>query len=264
VVLASLAVAVWAALSPGDLDAGRLWPPMTGSPRDILGAAGVLFFAFAGYARIATLGEEVREPARTIPRAIVLALGMVLVLYATIAVALLVAIDPGALAAADAPLAFAAERSGRWPVTVVRAGAAVASLGSLLSLVVGVSRTAFAMAAEGDLPRQLAAVHPRYRVPHRAELCAGAIVAVAAALADVRAAIGFSSFAVLAYYAIANASAFTLRPDERRWPRWLSVAGLIGCAAIAISLPIRSTVAGAALLALGALVYGVRRAPARS
>jgi APA family basic amino acid/polyamine antiporter len=120
------------------------------------------------------------------------------------------------------------------------------------------------MAAEGDLPRQLAAVHPRYRVPHRAELCAGAIVAVAAALADVRAAIGFSSFAVLAYYAIANASAFTLRPDERRWPRWLSVAGLIGCAAIAISLPIRSTVAGAALLALGALVYGVRRAPARS
>src|SRR6185312_11345265 len=115
------------------------------------------------------------------------------------------------------PLATAAEQ-GRWAALspVVRVGATVASLGVLLSLLAGVSRTAFAMAANGDLPRGLAAVHPRSRVPHRAELAAGALTIIVVAVTDVRDAIGFSSFAVLVYYAIANASALTLAAHERR------------------------------------------------
>lgn len=104
----------------------------------------------------------------------------------------------------------------------------------------------------------MAAVHPRYHVPHRAELAVGVIVAGVAAVADIRAAIGFSSFAVLVYYAVTNAAAWTLNPDERRWPRALAVLGLLGCVVLALTLPVVSVVGGAILLTLGALVYLLR------
>src|SRR5439155_137885 len=154
VVLAALAAVVAGSLS-GELDASRLAPPWHGGAYGILQAAGLLFFAFAGYARIATLGEEVREPERIIPRAIPLALG--------------------------------------------------------------------------------------------------AIVAVTVALVDLRSAIGFSSFAVLVYYAIANAAALTLR---RR--RWLPAFGVLGCVALAVTLPATAAAAGAGVLAAGALAYAIR------
>jgi len=105
------------------------------------------------------------------------------------------------------------------------------------SLLAGVSRTAYAMASNRELPHWLAAVHPHYRVPHHAELAIGLIVVVVVAVADVRSAIGFSSFAVLLYYAVANASALTLRENERRWPRWIPAVGLVGCVTLALALP---------------------------
>ncbi len=233
----------------------------TGGVYGVLQAAGLLFFAFAGYARIATLGEEVVDPARTIPRAIPLALGITLVVYAAVAVSALAGAGAAGLAGSSAPLATAVEAGGLARLSwVVRAGAAVASLGVLLSLIAGVSRTAFAMASRGDLPRFLDAVHPRHRVPHRAELLVGALVAVAAVTADLRSAIGFSSFTVLGYYAIANAAAWTLPRRQRRWPRALAAAGLAGCVTLAFTLPLGSVVAGAAVLAVGSAGYGVRRA----
>ena len=223
-----------------------------------LQGAAFLFFAFAGYARIATLGEEVRDPARTIPRAIPLALGIALAVYAAVAVALLAVLGPTGIAETSAPLAAAAQASGwAWLEPVVRAGAVVAAVGSLLSLLLGVSRTTLAMARDGHLPRTLAAVHPRYRVPHHAELAVGALVLVVVLLADVRSAIGFSSFAVLAYYAIANASALTVRPTATSVV--VPTVGLIGCIALAVSLPLASTLAGIGVLSLGALVWALRR-----
>ncbi|MEU1096143.1 amino acid permease, partial [Streptomyces sp. NPDC005877] len=141
-------------------------------------------------------------------------------------------------------------------VPVVRAGAAVAALGSLLALVLGVSRTVLAMARDGHLPGALAAVHPRFRVPHRAEVAVGAVVAVLAATADLRGAIGFSSFGVLVYYAIANASAWTLGPG--RGGRPLAACGLAGCLLLAFALPPSSVAAGSAVLAVGAVAYAVR------
>jgi APA family basic amino acid/polyamine antiporter len=146
---------------------------------------------------------------------------------------------------------------------VVRVGAGVAALGSLLALLLGVSRTALAMARDRHLPHALAAVHPRFRVPHRAELVVGAVVAVLAATVDVRAAIGFSSFGVLAYYAIANASAWTLGPDEGRPPRLIPVLGAIGCVVLAFALPPSAVISGAAVLAIGGAVYATRRVMAR-
>ncbi|GAA1570826.1 APC family permease [Streptomyces globosus] len=261
VVLAVLAAVVVAASTSGAADAGRLDVGGDATFGGVLQAAGLLFFAFAGYARIATLGEEVRDPARTIPRAIPLALGIALAVYAAVAVAVLLVLGPQGLADAAAPLSDAARAAGADRLApVVRVGAAVAALGSLLALILGVSRTTLAMARDRHLPHALAAVHPRFQVPHRAELAVGAVVAVLAATADLRGAIGFSSFGVLVYYAVANASAWTLTPGEGRPARIVPVVGLAGCLALAFALPASSVVSGAAVLAVGVAAYAVRRA----
>ncbi|WP_250401952.1 APC family permease [Streptomyces cellostaticus] len=258
VVLAVLAAVVVVCLASGRMDAGRLVPGPAAGVGGVLQAAGLLFFAFAGYARIATLGEEVRDPARTIPRAIPVALGLTLVVYAAVAAAVLGVLGAGRLGLAAAPLADAVRAAGvPGLVPVVRVGAAVAALGSLLALILGVSRTTLAMARDGHLPRVLAAVHPRFRVPHRAESAVGAVVAVLAATVDVRGAIGFSSFGVLVYYAVANASAWTLSPAPRA--RVVPALGLLGCATLAFALPARSVAVGAGVLAVGAAAYGARR-----
>lgn len=264
IVVAALALVVGAVWTGGAAAPDRLWPLASPGVLGVLQAAGFLFFAFAGYARIATLGEEVRDPARTIPRAIPIALGVAVLVYAVVAVSALAGAGAPALATSGAPLVTAVEAGSHGALApAVRAGAAVASLGVLLSLLAGIARTAFAMASERDLPHWLAAVHPRHHVPHRATVAAGVVAAAVAATVDVRGAIGFSSFAVLAYYAIANAAAWTLRGTERRWPRALAAVGLVGCVALAVTLPWRSTVAGAALLAAGAAIHHVRarRAP---
>lgn len=258
VVLVVLASVVVVCLGSGASDAGRLDVGASRGVGGVLTAAGLLFFAFAGYARIATLGEEVRDPARTIPRAIPLALGMTLVVYACVAVAVLSVLGPDGLGQAEAPLADAVRTAGVPAlVPVVRVGAAVASLGSLLALILGVSRTTLAMARDRHLPGALSAVHPRFQVPHRAELAVGAVVAVLAATVDVRGAIGFSSFGVLTYYAVANASAWTL--DSAPAKRLLPAVGLVGCVVLALALPGTSVAVGAGVMAVGVLAYGLRR-----
>jgi APA family basic amino acid/polyamine antiporter len=224
----------------------------TGGVYGVLQAAGLLFFAFAGYARIATLGEEVREPARTIPRAIPIALGIAIGLYLLVGIAALVALGPDALAVSTRPLADAVDAVGAaWAVPIVRVGAAVASLGALLALVAGVGRTGLAMARNGDLPRWLDSVHPRYRVPDHAELAVAAVVSVLVLTTDLRGAIGFSSFGVLTYYAIANASAYSQDAAHRRWPRALNVMGLLGCAVLVVTLPWTAVIAGLAVFVIG-------------
>ena len=223
----------------------------------ILQSAGLLFFAFAGYARIATLGEEVRDPQRTIPRAILVALGIAAIVYACVGVSVLAALGPDGVASSPDPLAAAVAGWG-WAVPVVRAGAALASLGALLALVAGLGRTSLAMAREGDLPRWLAAVHPRFQVPHHAELAVGAVICVVIAVADLRGAIGFSSFGVLAYYLVANVSAFTQTGPDRRYPRFLQVAGAAACMVLVATLPLESVLAGLAMFALGIGYRAVR------
>jgi APA family basic amino acid/polyamine antiporter len=265
VVVAVLAVVVAVCVTSQSADAARLELSGDATGWGVLRAAGLLFFAFAGYARIATLGEEVRDPARTIPRAIPLALGITLIIYATVAAAVLMVLGPARLAGATAPLAEAVRTTGVPGLApVVRAGAAISALGSLLALILGVSRTTLAMARDRHLPHVLAAVHPRYGVPHRAELAVGTVVAILVATTNVRVAIGFSSFAVLVYYAIANASAWTLSAAEGRPPRAVPVLGLAGCLLLAFTLPVSSVIAGAAVLLMGAAAYGIRKIATRS
>ena len=263
-VLACLAFVVFASVFGGSAVAARAVPSLQGGWRGILQSAGFLFFAFAGYARIATLGEEVIAPERTIPRAIPVALGIVLVAYAVVAISALAAVGAEAIAATSTPLA-AAVAGGRFAaaVPIVRVGAAIASFGVLLSLLAGISRTTFAMAGNGDLPRSLGHVHPRHRVPDHAEVAAGVIVSIIVISADIAEAIGVSSFAVLLYYAIANAAAMTLDADQRRATFALPLAGLVGCVLIASALPLVAVLSGAVIVSSGAAAYGVRLRRAR-
>lgn len=255
VVLVTLGVAVAAALVGGQPDPARLAGEWSGEQGvyGVLQSAGLLFFAFAGYARIATMGEEVRDPARTIPRAIVGALAIAVAVYAVVAVSVLVALGPSRLAGSAAPLADAV-RAGTWTpvVPVVALGGAAAALGALLALIAGIGRTALAMAREGDLPAALAAVHPRHQVPHRAEIALTVVVCVLVSLVDLREAIGFSSFGVLVYYFVANVSAYTQPAAQRRFPRWLQVLGAAGCVLLVATLPWQAVAAGVGMFAVGA------------
>lgn len=252
-VVVALLVAIVAVAGGGAADGARVWPLEPTSLGGLLQAAGFLFFAFAGYARLATLGEEVLEPARTIPRAIALALGLTLALYLAVAVAVVAGLPTARLAASDAPLAAAVEAGqlAAWG-PIVRVGAAAASLGVLLSLTLGVGRTIFAMARNGDLPVALAHVDARSHGPLRAQLAVGALVAAVASVADLRGAIGFSSCAVLVYYTLTHAAAWTLGR------RAVHALGIAGCLALVMSLPWASIAGGLGLLASGALVYVMR------
>jgi basic amino acid/polyamine antiporter, APA family len=249
--LVALAVVVIAiAAHPSNLSGAGAWS--SGTVYGVLQSAGLLFFAFAGYARIATMGEEVRDPVRTIPRAIIVAFGIAVAVYLVVGVAVLLAAGPERLARSAAPLAEALRAAGAAPLLpVVAAGATLASLGALLALIAGIGRTTLAMARHRDLPGWLAAVHPRYRVPHHAEIALGVIVCALTAIVDLRGVIGFSSFGVLIYYAIANASAYTQPAAKRRWPRVLNVCGVIGCLTLVATLPWQSVVVGLAVFAIG-------------
>ncbi|MCD0443749.1 APC family permease [Glycomyces sp. A-F 0318] len=218
----------------------------------MLTAAGFIFFAFAGYARVATLGEEVADPERTIPRAVTASLAVTLGVYALVAVTALSVLGAGTLAESTAPLSdlAAAGAPAIRPLVVIGAGVAVA--GVLLSLLAGIGRTALAMARDGRLPGPLTAVSERFGVPWAAEVAASALVLVLVAVLDLTAAIGFSSFCVLVYYAVANASAATL---DRRAP--LPWVGLAGCLLVAASLPPASVLGGLAVLAAGAVWYAL-------
>lgn len=218
----------------------------------VLPAAGLLFFAFAGYARIATLGEEVRDPARTIPRAIVLALGLVLVIYAIVTVCVLGTLGIDGTAAASAPLEATVVASGwPWASPLIRVGAAAASLGALLALLAGIGRTGLAMARERDLPSDLAAVSDRFHTPYRADMLIGVVVLALVLTTDLRGVIGFSSFGVLVYYAVANAAALRQPREQRRFPRALAIVGVVGCVVLVVTLPLEASLVGVAVVAVG-------------
>ena len=230
-------------------------------------AAALMFFAFAGYARVATLGEEVVAPRRTIPRAILLALAAVGALYLVLSVILvLVGPAPGEQGWGPAPFRAALDAVGAggvWAVAVT-IGAVAAASGALLALVAGISRTVLAMARERDLPPVLAHVSPRFSVPQRAEAAAGIAVVLLVLLAsDVLVAIAASSFGVLLYYAVANLAALTQTGQWRLFPKAMQWLGLAGCVLLVAALPGRTIVAGLVLVAVGlayrGLVLAVRR-----
>jgi basic amino acid/polyamine antiporter, APA family len=260
VVLGTLALVVAASMSgPSTPASVQSWQLLAGGWYGILQSAGLLFFAFAGYARIATLGEEVRDPERTIPLAILIALSIAVLIYLAVGVSILVGIGPAGVAATPAPLAAAVQASGwAWASLLVRLGAAAAALGALLALIAGIGRTTLAMARHDDLPRWLAAVHERHQVPHHAEVAVAALVCVLILFTDLRGVIGFSSFGVLLYYLIANVAAYTQRSERRRFPRLLQIIGVLGCGTLVLTLPLRAVLTGALVYVVGICYRAIR------
>lgn len=258
VAIAALVVAALAAgtASGGGIDvAGMLDEGISG----ILQASGLLFFAFAGYARIATLGEEVHDPSRTLPRAIGVSLALVVGLYLVVGVTLLATLGTDQLAAADAPLEAAALRLGHpWLALVAVVAGAAATLGALLALLLGVSRTTFAMARDRELPRALAAVDARHGVPRRAQAAVGLAVVLIVIVFNITAAIGLSSLAVLTYYLVANIAALRQPADQRLAHPAISALGATGCVTLMLTLPRESVLVGAGVLLAGLAVRTIR------
>jgi len=225
----------------------------------ILQATGLLFFAYTGYSRIATLVEEVRNPKRVIPRASVLALTSVFILYlfvAGTAIAVLGASGVAGSTSQFSPLATMMMVVGSgFGVALVAGGALLTTFNEALSDLLGVSRVAFAMSRENDLPQGLAKLGEA-KNPWRSVIFVGAISLAVAAFAPFESAVAISSFGILLYYFITNISVLKLTSSQRRFPRALAVAGLIGCLALAFALPIEYVLFGLAILALG-LAYRI-------
>ena len=240
--LGAVLVASWAS------GPARVHAPLDSSPFGVLQGAALLFFAFAGYARIATLGEEVKNPRSSIPRAIISAFTIVLAIYTATALTLMTVLGPAGIASSDQPVAVLA--TSRALEIGLRVGVASACAGAMLGLFAGIGRTALAMARNRDLPSPLAVVHPR-GVPARIDLIVLLVVAAIVSLADIRGAIGFSSFGILLYYAIANLSALTQEGAWVLYPRLTQVVGLLGCVVLAATVPWSSLLAGAGVLAVG-------------
>ncbi|MBB6120046.1 APC family permease [Nocardiopsis algeriensis] len=267
VVLATLAAVVAAMLLSGrlaavaEVDGMGPWPGSFG----VLGAAGMVFFAFSGYARVASLGGSVRDPRTTVQRAVTLSIGGVLLLYLVVGTGLLIVLGRERLITSGAPMTDAVLVAGfPWLVPVVAAGAAVACLGALLTLLSDVSRATAVMASRGHLPRPLALRRGRHAVALRAQVLVAAVVIALVLTLDLAAAVSFASFGILVHYTVTNASALRLGPDETRPPLLVPLGGLVGCVVLACSLPLPVVGAGTVVLALGSGLWWLAgRLPSR-
>jgi APA family basic amino acid/polyamine antiporter len=216
----------------------------------VLPAAALIFFAFAGYARVATLGPEVKKPSENIPKAITLSLVFVIVIYFLVSNSLQAQLGT-TLQFSIAPIQDYAGVVLPWlPSEVVVLIAATACLGSLLSLLAGISRTAEAMAKDSEIPRYIGLRSRRFDSPWVADL---AILAIATALlisGDITWTIGISSFAVLLYYAIANFAAYRQLSAKQPVARVLALIGGLLCLGVGFFVPLESLLVATVVLAL--------------
>jgi basic amino acid/polyamine antiporter, APA family len=229
-----------------------------------LHASALMFVAYTGYGRIATMGEEVREPRRIIPRAIIITMGLTLLLYTAVAVVGIGAVGAPALSEAAtqqaAPLVTAA-RSFAFPgsTQILAIGAITAMLGVLLNLLLGLSRVLLAMGRRGDMPSRLGRLNPAGTTPTAAVIVVGIAIAGLALIGNVRTTWSFSAFTVLIYYALTNLAALRLPPQEQLYPRPIAWAGLAACLFLAFWVDWQIWLVGLALIGVGLIWHGVAR-----
>jgi APA family basic amino acid/polyamine antiporter len=221
-------------------------------------ASAIIFFAYTGYARIATLGEEVKEPERTIPKAILTSLAITAVVYVIVTTVGIGLVGVRQFGASDSPIATAASALGI-PVFVglVIFGAAVATLSVLLSDLLSSSRTVFAMARNGDFPKLLSKM--RNVNPINSVIVTSAIVLAIVLTASLVQVAALTSLTILIYYAITNISALKLNSIEKRFPRFVAIAGLISCVVLVVFLPLEQWIWTLLLLASGIAYLIIRK-----
>jgi APA family basic amino acid/polyamine antiporter len=222
------------------------------NPLNLFHAAALMFVAYTGYGRIATLGEEVRDPARTIPKAMGITLGLTMVLYLAVAVVGIGSVGSSALSRTAAPLETAAQGLALPGLPQVLAiGAITAMLGVLLNLILGLSRVLLAMGRRGDMPRSVARLNAQGTTPTIAVIVIGSAIALLVLLGSVKTTWSFSAFTVLVYYALTNLAALRLSPVERLYPRWVAGLGLVSCAFLAFWVEPQIWLAGLGLISGG-------------
>lgn len=253
-----------AALSAG---AGRFTPFFNseeGAVSSLLYATALMFVAYTGYGRIATLGEEIHRPERNIPRAIITTLVITMILYVTVtAVAIGVAGSgglAGATAAAAAPLEVVVRSLPMPGVSwIVGIAAVTAMAGVLLNLLLGLSRVLLAMGRRGDMPQIVARIDQRRASPTVAVIVIGTLIGGLVLTGSVKATWSFSAFTVLVYYALTNLAALRLPADQRLYPRWIPMCGLASCLGLAFWVDPVVWLTGLALIAIGLLWSVARR-----
>lgn len=220
--------------------------------RGILQSAALLFFAYTGYARLATLGEEVHAPEKTIPRAIILALSIATVLYLLVALVAVGSVGAPAMAGSASPLETAAQTFTLPGVgLVVAVGAVTAMLGVLLSQLLGISRMMFAMARRQDLPGFLEHVRPGYGIPDWGILLTGLILILVVLFGTLETIVAGASFTILLYYTLANLAALRMPAERKLFPNWIPVVGFVSCLVLAFTLRPGIILSGLGLLAAG-------------
>ena len=236
--------------------------------RSTLHAAALMFVAYTGYGRIATLGEEVKSPRSTIPSAIVITLAIAMLLYLAVALAATRLVGFYTFAAAGrsgAPLeTIALATWGEGMALVIRVGAIAAMLAVVLNLITGLSRVILAMARRGDMPHRFSTIVHRNASPVAAVVGAGVVVAGICVVGTIESAWTFSAVTVLIYYALTNTAALRLPAEHRRYPRILAVLGLAGCVALALVVPSAMWRVAGVLMVIGVLWRVLARRLARS
>jgi len=219
----------------------------------VLQGAAFMFFAFAGFARITIIGEEVKDPKKTIPRAILLALGVSTIIYLLVSYTAIGLVGYQGLANSGSPLADAAHDEGSTMVLLISLGALAATFSVLLTTLLGTSRVSFAMARNKDLPKFFNKLHPKRSIPYVAILIFGIIMTLFAAFTDLTSAVAIANFASLFYYAIANYAA--LKIDKPRYPRVIPIIGLLTCILLLLFLTPAAWIIGSLTLIIGVVYY---------
>ncbi len=240
-------------------------PFFRGSLADIFHASALMFVAYTGYGRIATLGEEARSPRQTIPKAMIVCLSLTMLLYIAVATVTIGASGIDVLADAvqqtkAAPLEVVARKiAGVGGAFVLAIGAMTAMLGVLLNLILGLSRVLLAMGRRNDAPRFLAGLNQQQTTPYWSVIVIGVAIAVLVLVGNVKTTWSFSAFSVLIYYAITNLAALQLSPQERLYPRWIAVLGLLSCLFLAFWVESSIWQLGLGLIVAGLVWHKVRR-----
>jgi basic amino acid/polyamine antiporter, APA family len=260
VTLKVLILLFFIAFGLGFFTSSHFIPPAPSGTTGVLAGAALIFFAYTGFARVTIMAEEVKDPEKTIPRSIYLALGISTLLYVLVSLVAVGLVGTPGLALSGSPLADAIRVTGSpAAVMVISLGAMIATASVLLTTIMGISRIVFAMARNNDLPAALSKISPRFGTPHYAIWVTGIFMVAAILLADLTLVVAVSTFAMLIFYFIANIAASRIPSSYQRYPGIVPVIGVVTCAGLVVFLEINSWIIGIIGLAIGIAWYGVRR-----
>ncbi len=257
VVIKLLILAFFVAIGLGAVSFGNFSPFMPNGGYGVMQGAAIIFFAYSGFARVTLISEEVKNPRKTIPLAIILALGISTVIYMLVSFVAIGLVGYHALATSGSPLAVAAQSESKNAAMLISIGALVATMSVLLTTVLGLSRISFAMARNNDLPAFFTKLHPKRATPYNTILVFGLIMTIFAAFTDILQAASIANFAMLLYYVIANYAA--LRIEKPVYPRIIPALGLITSILLLFFLTSDAWVIGIIAILAGILFYRLER-----